>query len=283
MLLVTAAAVWGLGFVIGKGAIAEIGATWFTAIRFLGAGVVLLIALWPRVRKHCNVQLIKDGCIIGIFSFLGFWSQFIGLSMTTPSKNAFLSACYCLTVPFIMWVVARRRPSKPILVAAAVCVVGIGLVSLNEGFSIGLGDSVSVLSAFLYGGEIVVIGLCMKSHDVLTITVVQQFTSGALALVCAFIMQPMPTAEQFSQPAFIGAMAYVIFLSAAFGAVAQNLAQAHMTPAEAGLLCSTESVFCAVFSALIIGEAFTAQMIVGFVLIFASIAVSQLFGHDAMD
>ena len=36
LILTTAAAIWGLGFVIGKSAIATVGATWFTAIRFLG-------------------------------------------------------------------------------------------------------------------------------------------------------------------------------------------------------------------------------------------------------
>ena len=39
----------------------------------------------------------------------------------------------------------------------------------------------SIASAFLYGGEIVIIGLVMRDNDVLTITVVQQFTAGILA------------------------------------------------------------------------------------------------------
>lgn len=120
LVLVCAAAIWGLGFVIGKGAIATVGATWFTAIRFLGAGIVLLIILFPHIKRHFNARVLKAGCIIGLFSFLGFWTQFLGLGMTTPSKNAFLSACYCLTVPFIWWVVARRRPATKTLIAAAV-------------------------------------------------------------------------------------------------------------------------------------------------------------------
>lgn len=71
-ILATAAAIWGLGFVIGKGAIAEIGATWFTAIRFIGSGFVLLIILFPHFKCHLNRSLVKAGCIIGVFSFLGF-------------------------------------------------------------------------------------------------------------------------------------------------------------------------------------------------------------------
>lgn len=275
-ILATAAAIWGLGFVIGKGAIAEIGATWFTAIRFIGSGFVLLIILFPHFKCHLNRSLVKAGCIIGVFSFLGFWTQFLGLGMTTPSKNAFLSACYCLTVPLIWWVVARRRPSKRICLAAIACTIGIGLVSLSDSFSIGAGDAMSIVSAFAYGTEIVVISLVMKDHDVLSITVVQQFTSGILASVLALATAPIPTAEQIAQPWLLGAMAYVIFLAAAFGSVAQNLAQAHVSASEAGLLCSLESVFCAIFSVTLLNENLTLKMAAGFILIFASIIVAQL-------
>lgn len=148
-------------------------------------------------------------------------------------------------MPFIWWVVSRRRPPAKVFISAAICTAGIGMVSLTEGFSISLGDGISILSAFLYGAEIVIIGLVMRDNDILTTTVVQQFTSGILALLLALTTQPMPTAAQVITPEFIGAMAYVAVLSAAFGAVAQNTAQAHVSPSEAGLLCSLESVFCA--------------------------------------
>ena len=214
LILMTAAAVWGLGFVIGKGAIGTVGATWFTAIRFLGAGVVLVILLFPHLKRNFCRKTLKAGLIIGMATFVGFWTQFLGLGLTTPSKNAFLSACYCLTVPFIWWVVSRRRPPAKTIIAAAICTVGIGLVSLTEGFSISLGDGVSIASAFLYGGEIVIIGLVMRDNDVLTITVVQQFTAGILALLLALVTQPMPTMAQVATPEFIGAMTYVAMLSA---------------------------------------------------------------------
>ena len=86
----------------------------------------------------------------------------------------------------------------------------------------------------------------------------------------------MPTMAQVATPEFIGAMTYVAMLSAAFGAVAQNTAQAHLSPSEAGLLCSLESVFCALFSVVFFGEVLTARMAVGFAFIFAAIVATQL-------
>ena len=81
---------------------------------------------------------------------------------------------------------------------------------------------------------------------------------------------------QLATPEFVGAMTYVAMLSAAFGAVAQNTAQAHLSPSEAGLLCSLESVFCALFSVVFFGEVLTARMAVGFAFIFAAIVATQL-------
>ena len=79
-------------------------------------------------------------------------------------------------------------------------------------------------------------------------------------------------------------LAYVAALSASFGAIAQNVAQAHIPPSEAGILCSLESVFCAIFSVLLFGEVLTVQSVVGFVLIFGAIMLAQRRGacqrHD---
>ena len=47
LILMTAAAVWGLGFVIGKGAIGTVGATWFTAIRFLERALCWSFSCFP--------------------------------------------------------------------------------------------------------------------------------------------------------------------------------------------------------------------------------------------
>ena len=277
-LLVVATMVWGLGFGIGKYAIGIVGATWFPCIRFVFSGLVLLVVLLPHFRKHIDRNTLRAGIIIGVFSFFGFWTQFIGLGLTTASKNAFLSTCYCITVPFIWWAIARRRPAKRIFIAATICTVGIGFVSLQEGFTISAGDAMSILSAFAYGAEIVAIGIVMRDNDVFTVTIVQQLTAGVLAGLFALFVDPLPNAELFTNPLLIGALAYIVLLSASFGAIAQNLAQAHIPPAEAGILCSLESVFCAISSVLLFGEVFTVQLVFGFALIFFAVLLSQREG-----
>jgi hypothetical protein len=67
---------------------------------------------------------------------------------TTPGKNAFLTVVYCIIVPFLYWGIAKAAPDRYNLVAAAVCLPGIGFVSLNGGFSMSAGDLLTLLGGF---------------------------------------------------------------------------------------------------------------------------------------
>ena len=57
----------------------------------------------------------------------------------------------------------------------------------------------------------------------------------------------------------------------------QNVALAHIPPAQASLFLSLESVFGVLFSIALYGEQITLRLLVGFVLIFAAIVISETF------
>lgn len=275
-ILVAATIIWGGNFVVSKGAVDAISATWVVGIRFLLAGILMGIVLLPRMRKHMSKELLKAGVIIGVFSFLGYWTQFLGLEGTTPAKNAFLSTCYCITVPFIWWLVAKHRPTKRNLLAAVICVAGLGFVTLQGDLSVSWGDGVSILSAFMYGAEIVAIAIFLKDHDVLCITVIQMTISGILGVALGMCTTGLPSAETMMQPELLAAMAYITLLASCFGSTAQNLAQTHVPPAQASVLFALESVFGTIFSVIFWGEVLTLQIFVGFALIFTAILISEL-------
>ena len=109
--MVGAAAIWGFSFVVMKDAVALMPPAWLLGIRFLIAALILGIALHCRIRQHLDRRALAAGAVLGIFDFLGFWTQTLGLQHTTPGINAFLTATYCVIVPFAWWVIARRRPA----------------------------------------------------------------------------------------------------------------------------------------------------------------------------
>lgn len=277
LLLIVATVIWGGNFVVSKTAVDAIGATWAIGIRFTAAGILMLLVLAPHMKKHLNKKLVKAGCIIGIFSFLGYWTQYLGLEGTTPAKNAFLSTCYCITVPFIWWVVVKRRPTKQNLIAAAICVTGMGFITLQGDLGMSWGDGFSILSAFMYGAEIVAIAYFIRNHDIVAITAIQMLSSGILGCALGLVTGQPLSVTQLTDPWLIAAMAYIVLLASIFASTAQNLAQTHVPPAEASLLFALESVFGTIFSTMFYGEIITPQLLVGFALVFVAILVSQLW------
>ncbi|MDO4502104.1 MAG: DMT family transporter [Coriobacteriia bacterium] len=278
VILISCTLIWGGNFVVAKGAVTAVGATWVIGIRFFVAGLIMLVALLPHMRRHLTPELVKAGCLIGLFSFLGYGAQFLGLQGTTPSKNAFLSTCYCVITPFVWWLVAHRRPTGRNLLAAAICVGGMALITLQGDLTVSWGDGVSMLSAVLYGIEIVAIAKLIRSYDVLTITAVQMISSGVYAMALALALHQPLDVSVATSPAFLAQMAYIIILGSCYASTAQNLAQTHVPPAQASLFFALESVFGTVFSVLFYGEVLTLKMLAGFALIFAAILISELKG-----
>lgn len=276
LVLLSATLVWGGNFVISKGAVSELHATWVIAIRFFVAGVLLGIVFFPRIRKNMSKRLLKAGIFMGFFTFLGYWTQLLGLSGTTPSKNAFLSACYCVFVPFIWWIIARKKPTRRNLLAAAVCVAGMALITLQGDLSVSWGDGVSILSAVTYAVEIAVISLLIKDHDVITVTSVQLVSGGAFSGLLGILTNTPIDFQLFTHADFLARMAYIIILASCYASTAQNSSQVHVPPAQVSLMFALESVFGTIFSVIFFHEALTAQMLVGFALVFVAILVSEM-------
>ena len=78
-------------------------------------------------------------------------------------------------------------------------------------------------------------------------------------------------------PEFFWNMAYLVIFASCVALVIQNVALAHVPPAQASLFLRLESVFGVLFSVLLYGEQVGLKLIVGFVLIFGAILVSEMF------
>ena len=72
-------------------------------------------------------------------------------------------------------------------------------------------------------------------------------------------------------------MTYLVYFASCVALVMQNVALEHVPPAQASLFLSLESVFGVLFGVLLYGEQVGLKLIVGFVLIFGAILVSEMF------
>lgn len=276
--LAGAAAIWGGSFVVIKGALDVVPPCWLMFVRFFFSALIVGALFWKRVRPHLDASTLRCGAVLGILSGTAFVVQNIGLTDTTPGRNAFLTATYCVMVPFVNWAVAHRRPGATSIVAAALGILGVGLLSLGDDFSVGLswGDMLTLVSAVLYALHIVAVARFSASgHEVMTMTVTQLAMSAVVPLAAALVLEGVIDFGVFADPGIWGALFYLVILSSAVCMVVQNLGQAHVSPAPASLLLSLESVFAVIASVLFYGEVVTPRLACGFASIFAAVVVSE--------
>ena len=110
-IIILATIIWGSSFVVMKSSVDVLPTFWLLAIRFSFAALVLSLVFWKRW-KVLDRQYLIGGAIMGFCLFVAYAFQTFGLARTTPGKNAFLTAVYCVIVPFLYWVIAKRRPDR---------------------------------------------------------------------------------------------------------------------------------------------------------------------------
>jgi drug/metabolite transporter (DMT)-like permease len=183
--------IWGTSFVVMKNTLESISTLYLLAVRFSGAALLMML-LGFRERKKLDAGYWKGGILMGLCLFLAYAFQTYGLMRTTPGTNAFLTATYCILVPFLQWLIRGRRPGKYRLLAAVICLTGVGLVSLQGNFTIGLGEGLTVCCGLFYALHIVATNTWVKDRSPVLLTVVQFFTAAVLAWGTALITEPFP-------------------------------------------------------------------------------------------
>lgn len=276
LLLVFASIIWAMGTIVIKDAVYVIDPYWLVGLRFTSAGILLSLVLLPRMIKRLDLDHIKAGLILGVFVGITYLLNTTGLAYTTAANSSFLTSTYCVFVPFITWALMRKKPTAFNLSAAALCFIGIALVAMPAGgsFSIGLGDGLTLASAVSCGLHIVLISKLSPGKDMTVLTALQFLVAGAIAVCWAALNGPPPAMEVFDRD-MMGSLIYLVVGATCITLLLQNIGLAHVDPAPGALMLSTESVFGVIFSIWLLGEVLTAQIVVGFVLIFIAVLVSE--------
>ncbi len=272
-MLFSAAIIWGTSFFIMKNALDSLPVFALLAIRFT-AGAILLGIVCLKKWKDFTLDYLWRGAVVGGFLFLAYTVQTFGLSFTTPSKNAFLTAVYCVLVPFFTWAVVRRRPDKFNIIAALLCVAGVGLVSLNEELSANIGDLLTLLCAVFYASHIVAVEKLSPGKDIYLITIFQ-FAFAALYSWGFSLTTEVFPAQALRDPAVFLPLAYLCVMATTVALLFQNVGQIWSDPASASVILSLESVFGVLFSVICYGDEVSVKMLCGFVLIFVAVVCSE--------
>lgn len=266
-----ASIIWGSSFLVVKNSMDSMQPHTLLAIRFTVGTLILCIVFHKRL-KLINKEYMMSGAVIGLLLFIAYSIQTIGIIDTTPGKNAFLTAVYCVIVPYLYWFVDRNKPDKFNIIAAVLCLSGIGLVSIDNGFRIQIGDAFSLASGFFYAAHMVAISRISKDKDPVLLTILQFGYAGIISWMFTILFEDIP--KSFS-PNAVFELLYLAVFATAIALLLQNIGQKYTKPAPAAIILSLEAVFGVIFSVIFYKEEITAKLFLGFLLIFIAIITSE--------
>lgn len=273
LLLMVAALIWGSSFIVMKSAVDFLTPAVLLLIRFTLASIILGVMFFRQIKQMNYIQMIY-GMITGCCLFFAYFVQTWGLSFTTPGKNAFLTAVYCAIVPFLVWIFYQKRPDIYNFIAAFLCVMGIGFVSLDGNMSMNIGDLLTLCGGVLYALHIVCIKKFSCHVDGGAFTTFQFIGAAIIALIVSFVSEDL-SIVRFIKPSIYMQLFYLAFFATALTLLCQTIGQKNTSECRASLILSLESVFGVVFSVLLYGEVLTLKIMIGFVLIFLAIVISE--------
>lgn len=264
-------AIWGCTFVVVKGALADASPLPFLALRFLLAGVLLLVTLG---RGRVARSTLLPGSILGLFLFFGFLGQTWGLVYTTPSKSAFLTGFSVILVPLIM-MFSGSRPGAATLAGGVLGIAGIYFLVAPAGVAaVNRGDILTLLGACSFAVHLVLVGHYIKRFSFLHLVPVQVLVVGVLSSA-ALPLAPQATLHWSGRLLWAILVTAVLATGVAFSV--QNWAQQYTPAAHTALIFALEPVFAALSSRLTLGERLGGKGLLGAGLILAGMVVSEVW------
>lgn len=277
--MLVGAMIWGAAFVFQNMAMEHIGPFTLGCIRFLiGSIVVAPLLFIKKLRPDPATeppfsQYLKSGIICGIFLFFGVTFQQYGIMYTTAGKAGFVTALYMVMVPFFAWAIFKRKVPKVMWLVVAVALVGTFLLCISETLSIQLGDVLVFVGAIFWAFQILALERFGQNLDSIKLSIVQFMTCSILSAIPMFILE-QPTMAGMT--AALWPILYCGVLSVGVAFTAQVICLKHADAIVATLIMSTESVFAAIFGFLLLNELLSGKQILGCVLVFAAVVMSEL-------
>ncbi len=264
------AVVWGTTFVVIKAALADISPLLFLAARFSIAAVVLGVLYRTRMRRSA----VAPGLLIGGLLFAAFVFQIEGLSLTTPSKSAFVTGLSIPMVPLVNSLVYKSRPRMSELLGVLIASIGMALMTLPPGrFTMTRGDFLSLLCAVTFAFHFVVLAHYSKALGFETLAVVQMAVAAVLGFVSALAFGPVTF---HATPALGAALLATGLLATALAFTTMAWAQQYTTPTRAALILALEPAVAWLTSYVVTGEALSNRGKMGAGLILAGVLLVEL-------
>jgi drug/metabolite transporter (DMT)-like permease len=172
-----------------------------------------------------------------------------------------------------MGIFLKHRIGANTWMGVALAVSGLYFLSVNEDFTIAMGDFLEIIGGFFWAAHILVIDHFIKKTDALKLSFAQFVVCSALSMIAAFIFEDISISgiSGAAVPIFYGGV-----FSVGVAYTLQTVAQRHAKPSHAAIILSMEAVFAALGGALMLRENLGIRGYLGCALMLAGMLLTQV-------
>ncbi|HNR65526.1 MAG TPA: DMT family transporter [Atribacterota bacterium] len=275
MTLLGVVIIWGYTFPVIKNVLNAIPPFTFLTYRFFLAFLSIFLIFRHKLKKF-NLQTIYKGFLLGLFLFIGYFGQTVGTQFTTATKTAFITGISVVLVPVFSFFWIREKLRFNSLVGVLLATLGLFLMNANgELFLINKGDALVFLCAVGFALYIVAVHVYTKEYDYVQLVFIQLVTVFLLFFLMSILLEREALHFSYHLSVFWAIVITGVFATA-FALYLQNRFQQYSSPTKIAIIFSTEPVFGALFSHLILGETTGVHGVIGGIAIFIGMLIAQL-------
>jgi len=264
--------IWGTTFPLVKTALSFSSAFVFLTFRF-GLATLAIWLIFSQKISFKDKGVLKAGAVIGVFLFLGFAFQTLGLKYTAASKSAFITGLFVVMIPPLSYLILKEKIRIFSLIGVILAISGLYLLTCPKGSEFNLGDLLTFFCAVSFSFQVIFVQIYTKRFDFLTLTFIQIAFTACLSLPFMLVFEKI---KLVYHPHLVLAILVCAILATALALFIQNRMQKDTTTVKAALIYAMEPVFAAIFSFILLGEVLGWFGILGGGLILSGMLCSEL-------
>jgi drug/metabolite transporter (DMT)-like permease len=264
--------IWGSTFAIQKIGLQDISPLMLICVRFSIATVAFMSLFWRKLFPLPYSSIVK-GSILGLFLFLGFAVQTIGLNYTTASKSAFITSMMVAFVPLLQFIVEKRSPNLGNIIGVLIVSLGLWFLTSPAGSTFNVGDALTLLCSILFGVYIVYLDVVSHEMSALQLTFLQTASTAILSLLSVLLLGSGPITISTRMIATVG---YLTLFATVLTTYIQTRFQKYTTPTKAAIIFTIEPVVASAIAYIVLHERIGNLGVLGGGMIVTGVFLSEL-------
>ncbi|WP_150265774.1 DMT family transporter [Paenibacillus tepidiphilus] len=287
--LLLVAMMWGCTFLIVQNAVRVLPPLAFNSIRFTGAALLLALitaVFYRRDWQQLSWRMVGHALLLGLFLFMGYGLQTVGLLYTTTSNTGFITGLSVVLVPFLSLALLKSPISRFTWFSAGLAVAGLYLLTFTgSSLSLNLGDGLVLLCAVAFALQVAYTGVYAPRYPALPLATLQLACVGLLSTAASLLVDGPAvlggSGAELARPEVLWALLVSIGPTSAFAFWIQTACQKYTTPSRVAIIYSMEPVFAAVTGLIFGGETLGLSAVLGCLFILAAMLTAELTPEPA--